>query len=152
MLSRRGLLALLTSASVIAVSGTSYAKKKIHKNAKALLGAKIKKNGKHRIDKVGKGGKGTVNANVKGGKVASMTLTDADGKEITGRKIKSKQKMALAAPHVMLAANNEGIQLAQLDWYYGWYFFYDDDDYYYWYDAEDVYWEEDDWEEDWLYW
>jgi hypothetical protein len=156
MLNRRGLLALLTSAGIVAVGGSALAKKKIHKNGKALLGGKLKKNGKHHIDKVGKGGKATIDANVKGRKVASMSLFDADGKEITGRKIKSKKKMALSTtPQVtFVAANTDAIQLAQLDWYYGWYFFYDDDDYYYWYDAEDVYWEEDDWadEDEWLYW
>jgi hypothetical protein len=153
MLNRRSVLALLGSASVIAFHGTALAKKKVHKNGKDLLGAKVKKNGKHQVDKVGKGGKATVNAEVKDGKVASMSMTDAEGKEIKGKKVKSKKKMA-GEPIRLAAANNESIQLAQLDWYYGWYFFYDDVDYYYWYPADEVYWEDDYWadEDDWLYW
>jgi hypothetical protein len=150
MVNRRSVLALLTSASVSAVSGTALAKKKIHKSGKNLLGAKLKQNGKHQIDKVGKGGKATVNVEVTGGKVASMSMTDADGKEIKGKKVKSKKKMAEATR--LAAADSEWIQLAQLDWYYGWYFYYEDVDYYYWYPADEVYWEEDDWADDWLYW
>jgi len=147
MLNRRSVVFLLASASV-AFSGTALAKKKIHKSGKDLLGAKIKKNGKHQVDKVGKGGKATVNAEVKDGKVASMSMTDAEGNEIRGKKVKSKNKMAEATPHIMVVAANGGlIQLAQLDWYYGWYFDYEDDDYYYWYPADEVYWEEDDWYE-----
>jgi hypothetical protein len=154
MFNRRSVLALLTSASVIATSGTALAKKKLHKSGKDLLGAKLKKNGKHQVDKVGKGGKANVNVEVKDGKVASMSMTDAEGKEIKGKKVKSKKKMAEMAAPVMIAADNEWIQFAQLDWYYGWYFFYDDVDYYYWYPAEEVYWEDDYWadEDDWLYW
>jgi hypothetical protein len=148
MFNRRTILTLLTSASIAVFSGTALAKKKIHKNGKNLLGAKIKHNGKHQVDKVGKGGKAAVNADVKDGKVASMSITDADGKEITGKKVKTKKKMVEAAPHVMTAAAPGGLmQLAQLDWYYGWYFDYDDYDYYYWYPADEVYWEEDDWYE-----
>jgi hypothetical protein len=148
MLNRRGILALLTSAGLVVMSGTALAKKKIHKSGKNLLGAKIKRNGKHQIDKVGKGGKAKVDADVKDGKVASMSIIDAEGKEITGKKVKTKNKMAEAAPHVMNAAASSGLmQLAQLDWYYGWYFDYDDYDYYYWYPADEVYWEEDDWYE-----
>jgi hypothetical protein len=148
MLNRRSILALLTSASVFAGSGPALAKKKIHKNGKNLLGAKIKRNGKHQVDKVGKGGKATVDADVKDGKVASMSITDAEGKEITGKKVKTKKKMAEVTPHVMNAAATGGLmQLAQLDWYYGWYFDYDEHDYYYWYPADEVYWEEDDWYE-----
>ena len=148
MLNRRSILAVLTSASVFIVSGTALAKKKIHKSGKNLLGAKIKRNGKHQVDKVGKGGKATVDADVKDGKVASMSITDAEGKEITGKKVKTKKKMVEATPQVINAAANSGLMhLAQLDWYYGWYFDYDDYDYYYWYPADEVYWEEDDWYE-----
>jgi hypothetical protein len=148
MLSRRSILALLTSASVIGVSGTALAKKKIHKSGKNLLGAKIKRNGKHQVDKVGKGGKAAVNAEVKDGKVASMSLTDAEGQEVQGKKVKTKKKMVEATPHIMnAAADSNLIELAQLDWYYGWYFDYYDYDYYYWYPADEVYWEEDDWYE-----
>jgi hypothetical protein len=94
-------------------------------------------------------GKATVDADVKDGKVASMSIVDAEGKEITGKKVKTRKKMAEANPHVMGAVANGGLmQLAQLDWYYGWYFdYYDDYDYYYWYPADEVYWEEDDWYE-----
>jgi hypothetical protein len=153
MFNRRSVLALLSSFSVIAFTGTALAKKKLHKSGKDLLGAKVKKNCKHQVVKVGKGGKATVNAEVKDGKVASMSMTDSEGKEIKGKKVKSKKKMA-GEPIRLAAASNESIHLAQLDWYYGWYFFYDDVDYYYWYPADEVYWEDDYWadEDDWLYW
>jgi hypothetical protein len=53
MINRRTVLGLLASASVIAPAGLAFAKQHHHKNGKDLLGAKLKQNGKHNVDKIG---------------------------------------------------------------------------------------------------
>ena len=102
-------------------------------NGSQLLGEKIKQNGKH---KIGKAGKADVEIEVKGGKVAALT---AGGTPV--RKIKSKQKLAVATPSLILAsATSDDIQLAQVsDWYYGYWVDEADYDYYYWFTADEVY-------------
>ena len=54
MINRRTVLAIITSASTIGVSGFALAKEKHHHNGQALLGDKIKQNGKHKIHTAGK--------------------------------------------------------------------------------------------------
>jgi hypothetical protein len=133
MISRRTILTLL-SASTIATSGVALAKKqKKHQNGRALLGDKIKQNGKHKLPKAGKV---DVTVEVKNGKVAGLTATHPSKGNLQVRKVKSRQKLAETAPGVILA----GMKLAQAsDWYYGYWFVDDEeDDWYYWFTAEDV--------------
>ncbi len=53
MINRRTALGIIASASTIGASGVALAKEKSHFDGKALLGDKIKQNGKHKIHKVG---------------------------------------------------------------------------------------------------
>jgi hypothetical protein len=115
-------------------------KKKVKKNAsgKALLGEKIKQNGKHAVAKLGKR---TVTAEVQNGKVRTMAADD-----LAPKRVKSKQKMA-SLGGVTLASEG-AFHFVQYDgWYYGYCF---DDGYdleCYWYPEEEVYWEDYEWED-----
>ena len=134
MISRRMILALLASTGTIAVSGVALAKKqKKHQNGRAMLGDKIKQNGKHKLPKAGKV---DVSVEVKNGKVAGLTAAHPTKGNLQVRKVKSRQKLAETAPAVILA----GMKLAQgADWYYGYWFVDDEeDDWYYWFTADDV--------------
>ena len=127
MLNRRIVLGLIASASSIIASGIALAKEKHHRNGKELLGAKIKQNGKHKLDTAGKA---DVLAEVNNGKVVGVT---APGMQV--KKVKSREKLAELTPGVNLA----GMQLAQTDIYYYGYWVYDPvADYYYWFPADYV--------------
>jgi len=103
MLHRRAVLSLIASAGTISASPIALAKEKHHHNGNALLGAKIKQNGKHKIHTAGKA---DVFAEVSNGKVVGVTAT---GMQV--KKIKTRQKLAQlqAAPGLILA----GMQVAQ---------------------------------------
>jgi hypothetical protein len=127
MLNRRVVLGLIASASTLGASGAALAKQKHHQNGHALLGAKIKQNGKHKIHTAGKA---DVFAEVNNGKVVGVS---AAGMQV--KKVKSRQKLADATPGLILA----GMQLAQTEVYYYGYWVYDSvDDWYYWFPAEVV--------------
>ena len=134
MISRRTILASVAAIGTVAASGVAFAKKqKKHQNGRALLGDKIKKNGKHKLPKAGKV---DVEVEVKNGKVAGLTATHPNKGNLQVRKVKSRQKLAETGPAVILA----GMKLAQGgDWYYGYWFVDDEeDDWYYWFTADDV--------------
>ena len=133
MLSRRMVLSLLASASGVAASGIALAKKKNHHNGSALLGDKIKQNGKHKIHKAGKV---DVSADVRNGKVIGLSATDPGKGNLPVRKVKSRQKLAEASPGLVQA----GMQLAQatIVYYYGYWFDDGVDDWYYWFPADVV--------------
>jgi hypothetical protein len=127
MISRRTALGIIASASTIGTSGITLAKEKKHLNGKALLGEKIKQNGKHKIHTIGKT---DVFAEVNNGKVVGVS---AAGMQV--KKVKSSQKLAETTPGLMLAS----MQLAQTEVYYYGYWVYDADyDYYYWFTADVV--------------
>jgi hypothetical protein len=132
MLSRRMVLGLLASASAVATSGVAFAKKN-HQNGHALLGDKIKQNGKHKIHKAGKV---DVSAEVRNGKVVGFTATDPGKGNLAVRKVKSRQKFAEATPGLV----QDGIQLAQVTvvYYYGYWFNDGVDDWYYWFPVDVV--------------
>lgn len=134
MLSRRVVLSLLASASAVAASGTAaLAKKKNQQNGHALLGGKIKQNGKHKFHKAGKV---DVSADVQNGKVVGITATDTSkGTNLPVRKVKSRQKLAEAP-----SADRDLLQLAQttVEYYYGYWFYDGVDDWYYWFPADVV--------------
>jgi hypothetical protein len=133
MLSRRIVLSSLVSVSALAASGAALAKKKNHQNGHALLGDKVKKNGKHKIHKAGKV---DVSADVTNGKVVGLTASDPAKGNLQVRKVRSRQKFAEAAPDIV-----EGrVQLAQANvvYYYGYWFDDGVDDWYYWFPAEYV--------------
>ena len=134
MLNRRVVVCMLASAGVLAGSTNAFAqkkdKKKNHKEARGLLGDKLKKNGKHKIDKAGRI---EVSADVSNGKVVSLTATDPGKGNLPVRKVKSKKKLAELAPGVILAQ----MQLAQYsDYYYGYWFDDGIDEWYYWFTVD----------------
>src|SRR5215831_2411994 len=127
MIDRRVALGLITSAATIGAPGIALAKEKHHLNGQALLGAKLKQNGKHKMHTAGKA---DVFAEVNNGKVVNVT---AAGMQV--KKVKSKQKLFAAAPSLIFTAT----QLAQADVYYYGYWVYDPvADYYYWFPADVV--------------
>ena len=137
MVSRRTVLGLLATASVVASSGMALAKQEHHKNGHALLGAKLKKNGKHQVDKAGNA---TVTAEVNNGKVVGMTATDPQKGNLPVRKVKSKKKMAaIDTGIVRVAATGDTPKLAQdVVYYYAWCFDDGIDLWCYWYQADVV--------------
>lgn len=62
-----------------------------HKNGKALLGDRIKTNGKHKLEQRGKH---TAYVNVRDGKIAGMTVESADKGAVPVKKYRSTRKMA----------------------------------------------------------
>lgn len=68
-------------------------KERKHHNGKDLVGDKVKKDGKHEFHK---NGKHTASVNVKGGKIAGVTVTHADKGNVPVKKYKSTKKMAEA--------------------------------------------------------
>jgi hypothetical protein len=127
MINRRTALGLIASASTIGASGIALAKEKHHLNGQALLGSKIKQNGKHKIHTAGKA---DVFAEVSNGKVVAMS---AAGMQV--KKVKSRQKLAETRNGLILAS----MQLAQAEVYYYGYWVYDPvADYYYWFPADAV--------------
>src|SRR5262245_52859493 len=106
MLHRRAVLSLIASAGTLSASQIALAKEKHHHNGNALLGAKIKQNGKHKIHTAGKA---DVFAEVSNGKVVGVS---AAGMQV--RKGKTREKLAEATPLLILG----GIHLAQRDDYY----------------------------------
>jgi len=125
MINRRTALGMIASVSTIGASGVALAKEKHHLNGQALLGDKIKQNGKHKLHTAGKV---DVFAEVNNGKVVGVT---APGMQV--KKVKSRQKLAETTPSLILAS----LRLAQTDVYYYGYWVYDPvADYYYWFPAD----------------
>src|SRR5262245_18868566 len=144
MFSRRTVLDLLAFCAFASVENAEPAKKQEsakkhqHKNGHNLLGAKLRQNGRHQIDRAGQA---TVSADVSNGKVTAMSANHPQKGNLPARKVKSRQNMAGIEPQlVRVAADTEGAQLAQVIVYtsYGWCF--DDglDVYCYWYPADVV--------------
>jgi hypothetical protein len=129
MLNRQILLSLVViSICTLGAGQIAFAKNPHHMNGHNALGAKLNQDGKH---EVGKAGKNTVQAEVKGKKVVNMTAGN-----LPVRKVKSNKKMA-SADSFNLAANGE-FKIAQSDVYYAYCFQDGLDEYCYWYPATDV--------------
>ena len=125
MINRRIALGIIASASTIGAPGVALAKEKKHFDGRALLGDKIKQNGKHKIHKAGNV---DVFAEVNNGKVISVS---APGMQV--KKVKSREKLAETTPGLILA----GMRVAQADVNYYGYWVYDPVyDYYYWFPAD----------------
>ena len=104
-----------------------------HKNGHNLLGAKLKQNGKHEVDKIGAR---SVTADVNNGKVTNMAAGD-----LPMKRVKTNMKMAMLQDGgvIYVPGGGTGLQRAQYtDVYYGYCF--DDGLNFdcYWYPAEDV--------------
>jgi hypothetical protein len=127
--------------------GGGKAKHQHHaKNGHAMLGAKLKQDGKHAV---GKFKNRDVTAQVKGGKVVAMSAGD-----ITPKRVRTKTKMAMGPTGLVKADWTGGsFQLAQYDSYYYGYCFDDGYDYdCYWYPAEDVDYQDYTWDDYDPYW
>jgi hypothetical protein len=126
MINRRIALGLIASASsLVGASRVVLAKEKHHLNGKALLGDKIKQNGRHKLHTAGKV---DVFADVNNGKVTGVS---AAGMQV--KRVRTRQKLAQTTPEVIRAS----MQLAQVDTYYYGYWVYDPvADYYYWFPAD----------------
>src|SRR5262249_59055781 len=105
MINRRTALGIIASASTIGASGVTLAKEKKHLNGNALLGEKIKQNGKHKIHTIGKT---DVFAEVNNGKVVDVS---AAGMQV--KKGQSSQKQAEPTARLNLAS----LQLRQTNVY-----------------------------------
>jgi hypothetical protein len=126
VISRRTALGII-GASTIEASRVALAKEQHHLSGKALLGEKIKQNGKHKIHKAGNV---DVYAEVSNGKVVGVS---AAGMQV--KKVKSTQKLAEGAADLILAK----MELAQTEVYYYGYWVYDPvADYYYWFTSDVV--------------
>ena len=104
----RLLVAFLAIAGLAAIDGSALAqpkdkdkdkkeqKVKQHKHhaGKALVGDKIKRDGKHKFHE---NGKHSAFVDVKGGKIAGVTVTHADKGNVPVKKYKTNKKMAGAA-------------------------------------------------------
>ena len=77
------------------IGGVIAAPKAKHhnKNGKQLLGEKVKKNGKHQLDKKGDN---TVSVDVKDGKIAALQVKHAKKGDLPVKKYKTSNKMAHA--------------------------------------------------------
>ena len=131
MQTRRVLLGLaIVVTGLLATAQITVAKNPHHNNGHNALGAKLNQDGKHEL---GKAGRNTVTAEVKGKKVVNVTAGN-----LPVRKVKSNKKMAALQPeNIKLAANGE-YKIAQVEVSYGYCF--DDglDEYCYWFPASDV--------------
>lgn len=135
MFTRRSVLSALGATGLaLAGTNTAFAKQKRHQNARALLGDKLKKNGKH---KLANAGKVDVSVEVAKGKVVALTATDPAKGNLRVGKVKSKKKLADAG---FILTGGPGTQYAQGGggYYYGYWFDDGTDDWYYWFAAEDV--------------
>jgi len=115
-----------------------------HANGKALLGDKLKKDGKHAVGKLANR---DVTAEVKGGKVRDMQAGD-----LPKKRVRTKTKMAAWEDGGVIRAawtpGAAGLQLAQYqDYWYGYCFDTGYDYECYWYPAEEVYYEDYTWED-----
>jgi hypothetical protein len=137
MFSRRTCLNLLVCFAFITATEAAIAKDQDHKNGHDLLGAKVKQNGRHEIDKAGQA---TVSAEVNNGKVTAMSASHPQKGSLPAQKVKSPRKLAgIELERVRVAANAEGVQLAQGGaYYYAWCFNDGVAEYCYWYPADVV--------------
>jgi hypothetical protein len=114
-----------------------------NKSGQAILGAKLKQNGKHAVGMLGAR---TVSADVQGGKVRDMTAGD-----LPVKRVRSKSKVASADGVFGPFAPGGGIELAQFGgydtYYYG--FCFADGLYFtcYWYPATFVYYNDYVWDD-----
>lgn len=136
MFTRRATLTLLAGVPLMVGGGAALAKRKFQKDAKNLLGNKIKQNGHHKLDKAGQV---DVEVDVNNGKVVNFTAKHPKKGNLAVRKVKSREKLALNEP-ADWERERDRVQLAQTTevvWYYA-YWFTDEngDDWYYWFPVE----------------
>jgi len=121
-------------------SGPDGKEKKVkqhkHKNGKSLLGERIKKNGKHKLEQHGKH---SAYANVKGGKIAGLSVEHSEKGAVPVKKYKTSKKMAAADGMQPVALHLVQAQSLGSTWIG--YAYIDDwgDEVIYWYEYEMIY-------------
>jgi len=114
------------------------AKKHEHKNGKNMLGDKIKKNGKHELEKHGKH---TAFADVQDGKIRGVSVKHADKGDVPVKKYKTNKKMADASSGGIMPVNLLYVQAYSLGETWIGYSYIDDygDEVIYWFPYEMIY-------------
>ena len=131
MFTRRALMTFVIGTSLLTGIGSAIAKNAHHHNGHNLLGAKIHKNGKHEMGKIGTN---AVVAEVSNDKVTGMSAGD-----LPVQRFKSSKKMADLNGDKLQVAANGTLQLAQMDTsYYAYCFDTGLDLECYWYPSTDV--------------
>ena len=87
------ILPIVFAAVALAFAGAVLAKAHQHKNGEQLIGANIKTNGEHVIDRHGKH---TATAQVVNGKIAGIKVKHSEKGDVPVRKVKTNKKMAQA--------------------------------------------------------
>ncbi len=131
-LTRRSVTTGFALACMVAALPPALAKgKHKHHNGAKLVGEKIKKDGKHVLEKKGPH---TVSFEVKDGKIAGMHVKHDKKGELPVKKYKTKKKMAQAQPGIVTVSYIQ-VQDQYLGTTWIGYSYYDDwgDEYIYWY-------------------
>jgi hypothetical protein len=102
MVRTQRLLTIIIAIMTLALAGSAFAKAHHHKNGEQMVGAHIKTNGQHTIDKHGKH---TVSAQVTNGKIAGISVKHSEKGDVPVKKYKTKKKMAQA----------DGVTIAETD-------------------------------------
>ena len=149
-------LALLLSATALAVSGNALAqgkgqdkekgkegkekkaKQHKHQNGKSLVGDKIKKNGKHEFHRHGKH---TAFVDVQDGKIRGVSVKHAEKGDVPVKKYKTNKKMADATAGGILPVNLMLVQAQSLGTTWIGYSYIDDwgDEVIYWFEYDMIY-------------
>ena len=130
---RRTLAIGFALAGTLGLTGAAWAKKKPkHHDGAKLAGEKLKKDGKHVLEKKGPH---TVSLEVKKGKIAGMHVKHASKGDLPVKKYKSKKKMVAQAGTGLVTVAYVQVQDTYLGTTYIGYSYYDDygDEYVYWY-------------------
>lgn len=86
-------LTVLFAIIALAAAGSALGRAHEHKNGEQLIGAQIKTNGEHVIDKHGKH---TATAQVVNGKIAGVKVKHSEKGDVPVKKVKTNKKMAQA--------------------------------------------------------
>jgi hypothetical protein len=107
---------------------------KNNKNGQSLIADKIKQNGNHKLDAVGKV---DVSADVRGGKIVGFHAKHQDKGELTVGKVKSTQRFALLDRPLLPGQAPVDAASVVTVWYYAYWFTDDFGNYwYYWFPVE----------------
>src|SRR5262249_21926344 len=134
MMTRRAAVGTLACGTALLATNVALAKQNHHRNGHALLGARIKQNGKHHLEKAGKA---DVSVEVNNSKVVGLAANHSDKGNLSVGKFRSSKKMAGATPEPVPIAG-PGQQLAQVVYYYAYCFTDGIDEWCYWFDQYDV--------------
>ena len=136
---RRLLLSGIAAAGALAVAGPVLAKKKEHHHSgKDVLGEKVKKNGKHLLEKKGKH---TATVEVKDEKIAGLSVKHDTKGDVPVKKYKTNKNMAATNGISFVAYSGMLAQAYSTGTTYIGYAYYDDygDEVIYWWPYEMIY-------------